>query len=162
MDDKKVAKKHTNLDNLMSLIYSFDVLIRYLELQLFPHSTNSIRFAIMSAIITNGGEMSPTAISKRVFRSPRTITSTLDSLERDGLVRRRPNPTDRRGVNVVVTKKGWKSARTMVPVAQEISERIFSCFTEHELETAVGLFRKLRKHALAEIGGKAFPRSKPR
>lgn len=106
--------------------------------------------------------MSPTAISKRVFRSPRTITSTLDSLERDGLVRREPNPTDRRGVNVVVTEKGWKSARTMAPVAQEISKRILSCFTEHELETAVGLLRKLRKHALAEIGEKAFPRSRPR
>lgn len=151
MEDKLTGKQ-TKLHKLMSLIHSFDVLNRYLELKLFPHGINPIRFAVMNALIVHGGRMSPTDISKWTLRSPHTVTSMLDWLERDGLVKREPNLVDRRRIDVIVTDKGWNATRNMIPIVEEIGEKALDCLSQEEIETVIGIMRKLRKHLLAKMG----------
>lgn len=140
-----------NLNFLMSFIRTFDVLNRYLEIGLFKYKTSPIRFAVMNAIIVHGGQMTPTAISKWTYRSPRTVTSMLDSLERDGLIRREPNTKDRRSRIAVVTKKGWDITRKLIPAVDEIDQRALSCLSEDELNTLNNIHKKFRKHLLIEI-----------
>src|SRR6266508_2760815 len=41
--------------------------------------------------------------------APRTMTSTVEAMERDGLVRRRPDPSDRRATIVSITEAGRRS-----------------------------------------------------
>jgi len=139
-----------NLNFVMSFIRTFDILNRYLEIELMKYKTSPIRFAVMNAIIVHGGRMVPTAISKWTYRAPRTVTSMLDSLERDGLVRREPNTKDRRSINVVVTEKGWENTNTLIPATEEINRKALSCLSEEELNTLSGILKKLRSHLLAE------------
>ena len=141
----------------MSFMRTFDIMNRYLEIELMNYKTSPIRFAVMNAIVVHGGRMVPTAISKWVYRAPRTITSMIDSLERDGLIRRELNTKDRRSINVVVTEKGWDDASKKGSVAEEIDRRVLSCLSEEELNTLSGILKKLRRHLLSEI-----ERSKPR
>ena len=59
------------------------------------------------AVIEGAAEpLTPSEISDRTLISSATMTSTLDRLERQGLVRRLPNPEDRRSVLVEVTEAG--------------------------------------------------------
>lgn len=43
--------------------------------------------------------------------SPSAITETVEGLERDGLVRREPDPEDRRGVRVALTAEGRRQVQ---------------------------------------------------
>jgi DNA-binding MarR family transcriptional regulator len=63
----------------------------------------------MNALIVLGGEMSPSEISKWIFRAKHTVTSMLGVLENIGYVKREPNGDDKRSVNIIITKKGWKA-----------------------------------------------------
>jgi DNA-binding MarR family transcriptional regulator len=51
---------------------------------------------------------------------PRTVTGLIDNLERDGLVRRVPDPSDRRSVRAQLTKAGLARMEVM---AKDASER---------------------------------------
>lgn len=121
------------LNYIMSFIRTFDTLNRYLEIELSRLGTSPIRFAVMNAIIVHGGRMTPTDISKWTYRTPRTVTSMLDSLERDGLIRREPNTSDRRSKVAVVTKKGWDTTNRITPVVEEISRKALSCLSGDEI-----------------------------
>ncbi len=48
-------------------------------------------------------------LSQCVDVAPRTMTSTIDAMERDGLVERRPDPTDGRATVVSITDDGVRS-----------------------------------------------------
>jgi DNA-binding MarR family transcriptional regulator len=52
-------------------------------------------------------ELSPTRLSEILVRSTGGMTQIVDRLERDGLVRRTPDPTDRRKVIVGLTREGF-------------------------------------------------------
>jgi DNA-binding MarR family transcriptional regulator len=45
--------------------------------------------------------------------APRTMTDIIDVLERDGLVKRVPDPADRRSVQAVITESGLERVNAM-------------------------------------------------
>ena len=57
-----------------------------------------------------GMALSPTRLAEMVVRTTGGMTKSLDRLERQGLVRRRPDPADGRGVLVGLTPKGRRVA----------------------------------------------------
>ena len=111
----------TPLGTLLSIFTSFEVLERYLEVELRQHEATLIKFNIMSTLFKNGGEMTPSEIAESVFREKNSITSVINTLEREGVVRREPSTDDRRSVKVIITDKGWKKANRLSPIAQELS-----------------------------------------
>ena len=74
-----------------------------------------------SVIRENGGEMTPSEIAENVFREKNSVTAVINTMERQGVVRREPSSEDRRSVKVVITDKGWQEANRLNPVAQELS-----------------------------------------
>jgi DNA-binding MarR family transcriptional regulator len=148
MKEKAFIQKSGKASSVMSIVRSADILNRYLQIELAKHGSNPIRFGLMNALFVHGGEMTPTAISKWLFRSKHSITGMLDALEKLGLIRREANHNDRRSVKILVTDTGWKSTRRMSRAAEEIGRRAVSCFTDEELETLMNLLRKFRKHLL--------------
>jgi DNA-binding MarR family transcriptional regulator len=54
-------------------------------------------------------------LAARLKLSPSGITRRIDGLVRDGLVERRPCPSDRRGSNAVLTEKGLRRLREAAP-----------------------------------------------
>lgn len=137
---------------VMSMMRTADILNRYLEIELAKHGSNPTRFATMNALFVHGGTMTPTAISKWLFRTKHSITSMLDRLDKIGLIRRERSARDGRSVNVSITDKGWKSTKKMIQVANRISEGSLSCFNQDELEILMALLKRLRKHVLKTLG----------
>ncbi|MBN1176146.1 MAG: MarR family transcriptional regulator [Dehalococcoidales bacterium] len=135
----------TPLGNLLSVLMSFEVLARYLELELRRYDATLIRFNIMSTLFKNGGEMTPSEIAEGVFREKNSITAAINIMERQGVVRREPSPNDRRSVKVVITDKGWKEANRLNPVAQELSREALSCVEKEQVESLVGIMRVIRE-----------------
>ena len=141
----------TPLGTLLSILMSFEVLARYLEVELRHHEATLIKFNIMSTLFKNGGEMTPSEIAESVFREKNSITSAIKILEREGVVRREPSTDDRRSVKVIITDKGWEVANRLSPIAQELSREALSCFDKEQLETLVGSMRMIRISLLPKI-----------
>ena len=141
----------TPLGTLLSILTSFEVLARYLEVELRNYKVTLIRFHIMSTLFKNGGEMTPSEIAESVFREKNSITAVLNTLEREGVVRREPSPDDRRSVKVVITDKGWKEANRLSPIAQELSREALSCIDREQIEELVDIMRKIRESLLPKI-----------
>jgi DNA-binding MarR family transcriptional regulator len=141
----------TPLGTLLSILMSFEVLTRYLEVELRRYEASLIRFNIMSTLFKNGGEMTPSEISESVFREKNSITAVINTLERQGVVRREPSPNDRRSVKVVITDKGWKEANRLSPIAQELSREALSCMGKEKIEDLVETMRTLREDLLPRI-----------
>ena len=141
----------TPLGTLLSILMSFEVLARYLEVELRRYEASLIRFNIMSTLFKNGGEMTPSEIAESVFREKNSITAAINTMERQGVVRREPAPNDRRSVKVVITDKGWKEANQLNPIAQEISREVLSSIDKDKVEDMVETMRTLRESLLPRI-----------
>ena len=141
----------TPLGTFLSILMSFEVLARYLEVELRQYDATLIRFHIMSTLFKNGGEMTPSEIAESVFREKNSITAVINTLERQGVVRREPSIDDRRSVKVVITDKGWKEANRLNPIAQELSREALSCLEKERIEDLVDAMRKIRESLLPRI-----------
>jgi DNA-binding MarR family transcriptional regulator len=133
------------LNTIVLLFRTFDGLKRFLDIQQASWGASPLQFAIMNAIYMHGGRMTPTALSKWVFRTRHTVTSDVSTLERMGFVQREPG-VDRRSINIALTEKGLDRIRSITPLAQEISCIILSCLSDEEMETLRSLIRGMRKH----------------
>ncbi|AUG76043.1 MarR family transcriptional regulator [Kitasatospora sp. MMS16-BH015] len=67
--------------------------------------------------------------------SSRNVTGLVDTLERDGLVRREPDPHDRRSVRVVATPAGTAWLAAFREPTRRAMSAVFRGFTHAELDT---------------------------
>jgi DNA-binding MarR family transcriptional regulator len=93
--------------------------------------------------LRNSGSKTPGVLARYHDISSGAMTSRLDSLEQEGLIRRVPDPDDRRSVVVEITDKGrnaWAEAASI----QARREAFFaSALTKPEQQRLNALLRKL-------------------
>ncbi|MDH5489281.1 MAG: MarR family transcriptional regulator [Rhodospirillaceae bacterium] len=94
-------------------------------------------------------------IAERMVIEQATLTRTLDRMERDGFVERRPDEHDRRRTRVFVTEKGFGLINTLVPEAMEVLTTITNGFSDDEINVFRSFLRRLignisPTHTLAE------------
>ena len=87
--------------------------------------------------------LTPGELSRKLELSSGAMTNRLDQLERAGLVRRRPDPDDRRGVRVDLTDGGdrvWTESTNAQAIKEALVASALSEREQHQLNT---LLRKL-------------------
>ena len=89
------------------------------------------------------GPARATDIADLLGLAPRTVTEGLDGLERDGLVRRDPDPNDRRAKIVSLTDKGVSAIKATEPLRLALTERIFGLLTGEECRALDAILTRL-------------------
>lgn len=84
--------------------------------------------------------------------APRTVTEAIDGLERDELVRRDPDPEDRRAKRISLTPAGEGAVKAAEASRLEYMENVFGVLTIDECDEIVRIIGKLNDR-LAELGG---------
>lgn len=138
------------MDTFLSFIYTADVMNRYLDLE-FAARLQSSRtgFSVLHFLVLNGGRMKPTDISKRIFRSKHTVTTVIDTLEKQGMVKREPIGKDRRSREVSITKKGVEFVKEHASAtSRRICSTVFSNLEKEQIEQLNVTLKKLRKHLI--------------
>lgn len=87
--------------------------------------------------------LTPTQLYAATMVSSGGMTNRLDRLEQAGLIERRPNPEDRRGTLVAISKKGLALIDRAVPAHLKNEEKVMSCLSAGEQEQLNGLLGKL-------------------
>lgn len=105
---------------------------------------NSSEYHVL-AVLSESGPRSPGALGERLLVSSGVMTNRLDRLESLGLVSRKPNPNDRRGVLVELTDEGGKTLDRLI--ADQISKELtlVSQLDEAELTRLNDLLRKMMR-----------------
>ena len=97
-------------------------------------------------ILLRGGEpyrASPSVLAKIEELSTGAMTNRLDRLEEAGLVRRLPDPDDRRAVQVELTEKGRRTWQDAIAAQAKKEAIVASALTDREKEQLTKLLRKL-------------------
>src|SRR5690606_26440298 len=97
---------------------------------------------LMLLAFSRTGALPITKVGERLLVHPTGITKLVDKLEAEQLVRREPNPDDRRGVLVRVTPAGRRLGRRASRVIATV--RFGADLPDSDLEEIVELLGRLR------------------
>ncbi|HET7460635.1 MAG TPA: MarR family transcriptional regulator [Longimicrobium sp.] len=102
-------------------------------------------FDVLATLRRSGApyQLSPTQLFRSLMMSSGGMTSRLDRLERAGLVRRVPDPNDRRSVRVELTAHGLATVDQAVEAHVENQHRLLAGLTEFDRERLASLMRGL-------------------
>lgn len=102
-------------------------------------------FEVLAALLRSGPpyQMSPTRLVDAVVLSSGAMTNRIDRVEALGLVERRPDPSDRRGTLVALTREGRQTVDAAVVAHLANEERLLGALSQAERETLAHLLRKL-------------------
>jgi DNA-binding MarR family transcriptional regulator len=95
------------------------------------------------------GPRTPAELADAAGVTRATMTGLIDTLERDDLVKREPDPDDRRMMSVRLTAKGEKFLRNFLPVHFKTIAGLMGTLTESERKTLVRLLGKVQQQATA-------------
>jgi DNA-binding MarR family transcriptional regulator len=87
--------------------------------------------------------LSPTSLFRGLMLSSAGMTSRLDRLERRGLVKRIPDPDDRRGILVELTAAGRKAVDEAVAANTGRERAFLDNLSPREVETLARLLKKM-------------------
>jgi len=114
------------------------------------------------AILDGAGEALPGhVIAERLIVSSASMTSLVDTLERRGLVTRRPHPTDRRKVLIQLTADGQRIVDQQLPVIHAVINRAISTLPESDRAHLLRSLTTIRAQ-INQIAGQPLPPTKPR
>jgi DNA-binding MarR family transcriptional regulator len=96
--------------------------------------------------------LTPAQLADQAGVTRATMTGLVDTLERDGMVTRKPDPTDRRMLSVELTAHGVAFLERLLPEHFRRISLLVSSLEENERRTLVDLLGKIAAQASA-----AFP-----
>ncbi len=95
-----------------SVMRTHQILLAGVDATLAPLGLTFARFEVLMLLdFSRSGRLPMGKIGQRLQVHPASVTNAIDRLERDGLVARRPHPTDGRTTLAAITKDGRRLAR---------------------------------------------------
>ncbi|WP_030272522.1 MarR family winged helix-turn-helix transcriptional regulator [Streptomyces sp. NRRL B-24484] len=92
---------------ITSVMRAHQILLSRVDAVVKPYGLTFARYeALVLLTFSRAGQLPLSKIGERLMVHPTSVTNTVDRLERDGLVARRPNPADGRGVLAAITDRG--------------------------------------------------------
>jgi DNA-binding MarR family transcriptional regulator len=133
------------------------LLERALREQIAKHGVVPGQFPALLCLYEEDG-LTQAEIGSRVQIEQPTIAKTLQRMERDGLVRRAPDPDDRRRVRIYLTQQARALEPTLASAARAINARATEGLTGAEAEQLMATVARL----IANLGGGEQARPSPR
>jgi DNA-binding MarR family transcriptional regulator len=111
---------------------------------LAQHDLSLGQFDILATLRRDGGEtgLTPTQLMRSIALSSGGMTNRLDRLEQAGLIAREPDPGDRRGVVIRLTRKGTHLIDQATETRFAEAKGSLPPLTKHEMKDLAGLLQK--------------------
>jgi DNA-binding MarR family transcriptional regulator len=112
---------------------------------LAAHGLETGWFNLLAALRRAGRpyQLNPTALREATMLSSGGMTKRLDRMTEAGLIERRPDPTDRRGILVRLTRKGRSVFDKALETHIESERRVLAGLTKGDRRALNGVLRKL-------------------
>jgi DNA-binding MarR family transcriptional regulator len=153
----EAARSHPDCDPsatyaFLNLLYTGDEVSALLEEHFADHGISAGRFRVLMLLFRDkpaGCKQAdtPAELAAELGVSRATVTGLLDTLERDGFLRRAPTVTDRRQLTIALTSRGDAFMRRFLPGHFRLISGLAADMTEAERKTFVRLLAKLTARA---------------
>jgi DNA-binding MarR family transcriptional regulator len=110
---------------------------RAMDNELRPHGLTGAQYSALSVLAREPG-MSGAALARACNTTPQAMNGVVGTLERDGLVKRRPHPTHGRIVQVTLTRRGQRRLDAATPAVRALEDAIEAGLRVTELESVKG------------------------
>lgn len=102
-----------------------------------PHGLTIQQFAIVMSLVESEG-LTQREVGSR-FRAPAyAISRSIDGLEADGFVERRPHPTSRRTNTVHATEKSLALVPVLIVIIRDVNARLLETLNENQQANLLG------------------------
>ena len=128
----RISRISRHLDQLLQKNYS-------------QFNLNGGEFDVLASLRRSGHpyQLTPTELFNSLMLSSGAMTNRLDRLEDAGLIKRNPNPNDRRGILVTMTEQGIELMDRAYTAHIANEDQILSSLTITEREELINLLRKM-------------------
>jgi DNA-binding MarR family transcriptional regulator len=116
---------------------------RWAESQLEKDGFTPKRMYLMG-ILFEHGPMVMSSLRDRLGVTSTNVTALVDALEKDGMLRRRHHPTDRRATIVELTSKAEEFLMVNCSAFKDHVSEIFTIFSTEEQDQFLGFLRRMR------------------
>jgi DNA-binding MarR family transcriptional regulator len=145
-----VQHDDVNVNNFHSFINLAEMTFKYLDQEFHGKiGLDRTKLQILNLLVVNGGTLTPSQLSLGVNRKKITLTSALNSLEKQGFVRSSTQKDDRRLRLVTITAKGLDVIDKFVPLLGEIFSQAMGCFSQEEATTLKSMLKRFRENLLS-------------
>lgn len=134
------------LNTFIKLMRASDSVRARLEPSITRHGLTTAQFGVLETLL-HLGPMNHASLATKRLVTRGNITSVVDNLERDGLVRRVQASGDRRHSLVHLTPKGRRLVKRVFPKQLDVIVDDFQVLTAKEQETLGELCRKLGRRS---------------
>ncbi len=118
-------------------------LSRYYNQRLSGHDLTVPKALLLLEIAPGSGE-NPKSLAAKLDLESSSMTGLLDRLEKKGLIERRPDPDDRRGILIFLTPNGIAAREDIKSLVDQLDRKLLEALSPEEIKT----FRRV----LAVIG----------
>jgi DNA-binding MarR family transcriptional regulator len=130
-----------------SLMRAQQIMLARVEEVLRPHELTFARYELLMLLLFSpNGSLPLSRVGDRLQVHPASVTNAVDRLERQGLVRRVPHPSDRRATLAEITDAG---RRVALATTVDLNRGVFTApgLTTHDVDILVSVLRTLRRTA---------------
>ena len=149
-----MSRQHGPTPAALKLVEVFDITgasyVKWVHSRQLESGVSFARLRLLGVLHTQGPRIM-SGLGEELGVSARYVTSLVDGLEQEGLVRRVPHPTDRRATIIEATPKGGDLGVLMSGPHQDAVARLFDCLTGPEQEELLRLLGKVRGE-LSKLG----------
>ena len=92
-------------------------------------------------------------LGRKAGLEPSTMTGLIDRMERDGFVRREPDPADRRALRVRLTARSLNMREAVTAVTDTILEDVLTGITGKDLEAMKGVLKQILRNLDYDVNG---------
>lgn len=96
--------------------------------------------------VANDGPMNQATLAGLLNLAPRSVTETIDALEREGLATRTEDPADRRARIVAITPAGHEAHQAAMAIKTKAMDEIFGSLTASQRSNLLTLLNSIRTH----------------
>lgn len=100
---------------------------------LAPHQARALR------VIAAEGPLRPGLLAERLRIAPRSVTEVVDALVERDLVRREPDPDDRRAMTLTITDAGHELVGEITAIRRAHTEQVFDAVLSGEEQDTLAL-----------------------
>lgn len=154
-DSKKPAVANTKAEDCMNgLVTTVKLMKGYGESKLSENpdfkKLSGPRMGVLF-IVQAAGTIRMSDLAGKLMVAPRTVTDIIDGLERDGFLRRVPDPSDRRAMFIELTPEFQGKFHKIADMRKKFSEEVFSVLSSKEQDDLIHLLNKLREGPLSKL-----------
>ncbi len=136
------------LRTFVLFVQTAHVVLKYADAHFYRKTRLSlIKYMMLQVLTANRGTMIPSEIAQWTLRERHDITTLVDRMEAEGLVRTKRHNKDKRSIDVTLTGKGRKVLNQATPAAREIVNISMSSITEGDAILLEKFLRVLSQNA---------------